>query len=98
MKRKNPRAGGARASVSHRAGDCGSHSKNDSKPQRGGPPKMLVADRIDAMLFAYIAETRFTEPAVGCSTFAAILHPFPDEAAARSALIAAGGENVRVKR
>ena len=57
--------------------------------------RFLIADRVDARLFAYIAETRFTEHKVSTSRLSASLTPFPDAASAEAALIEAGGSNIR---
>lgn len=57
--------------------------------------QLLVADRADGRLFAYVAEARFTTSEVSASRLGASLHPFPDETTARTALEAAGGANVR---
>lgn len=58
-------------------------------------PTLFLADRADGTLFAYVTPARFTEPAVAMSRLGAVLHPYPDEAAARAALVEAGGANVR---
>lgn len=55
----------------------------------------LIADHLEGRLFACIAESRFTEPAVAATRMGASLHPFPDQDAARAALEAAGGTAVR---
>ena len=55
----------------------------------------LIADRSDARLYACIADVRFTPPKVSTSRFSASLSPFPDAEAAKIALAAAGGKNVR---
>lgn len=59
--------------------------------------RLLVADRADARLFAYVAESRFTTAEVSTSRLGASLHPFADEATARTALEAAGGANIRTE-
>lgn len=58
---------------------------------------LLIADHPDGSLrFAYVAaDVRFTQAAIACSRMGAVLNPFPNEAAARTALEAAGGANVR---
>jgi len=57
---------------------------------------LLIGDHPDgALRFAYVAETRFTVPAVAASRMGAVLRPYPDEAAARAALTDVGASNVR---
>jgi hypothetical protein len=51
---------------------------------------ILAADAPQGKLFACVAASRFTVPAVSHSRLTAALHPFPDDASARAALAAAG--------
>ena len=60
--------------------------------------RFLVADGICGPLYACIAEARFVTPEVSISKLAATLRPYPDEDCAISALLAAGGANVRAVR
>lgn len=48
--------------------------------------------------FACIGQAQFTEPQVGTGRLSAALRPFPDEAAARAALDAAGAVDVKELR
>jgi hypothetical protein len=55
--------------------------------------RILAADGPDGLLFACIASGTRTAGQVAALRFTAFLTPYPDEAAARDALKAAGGTN-----
>ncbi len=62
--------------------------------------KVLCANSPDGGLFFAAADpaARYVDPGVGTSRFAAVLHPFKAEEAARMALLRAGGTDIREHR